>query len=111
MYLPLNKIEDHILGDCRERLILCSDGCGQLIKYVDKVKHAAEFHPKIKIEECDECGGSYPETDAKSHSCIKYIMSLFKQVVGANAFEMAVNNAKGKLTENINPATKIKSGS
>ena len=78
---------------------------------MDKEKHATEAHPKVVIEECDECGGAYPETEAKTHSCIKYILALFKQVVGVNAFEMAVNNVKGKLTEKVNPTTKITSGS
>ena len=111
VYLPLNKIEDHILEDCKERLILCPMGCDQLIKFVDKAKHEAEAHPVVVIEECEECGGTYPENDAKSHSCIKYIMSLFREVVGINAFEMAINNVKGKLNEKVNPATKITSGS
>ena len=68
------------------------------------------MHPKITILDCDECGGIYPETDGR-HSCIKYVLALFKEVVGINAFEMAVSNVKGKLTEKLNPSTKITSGS
>ena len=78
---------------------------------MEKEKHAAEAHPKVVIGKCGECGGTYPETEPKAHSCVKYILELFKQVVGVNAFEMAVNNVKGKLTEKVNPTTKITSGS
>ena len=38
-------------------------------------------------------------------------MSLFREVVGINAFEMAISNVKGKLNEKVNPTTKITSGS
>ena len=111
MYLPLNKIEDHVLEDCKERLILCPGGCGQLIKFTDKDKHIDEMHPQVVIEDCEECGGTYFENESKTHSCIQYVLNLFKEVVGINAFEMAVQNVKGKLTETINQATKITSGS
>ena len=42
----------------------------------------------------------------KSHSCIKFILSLFKEIVGINAYEMAVKNVSQKIEDKVNPLKK-----
>ena len=78
MYLPLNKIEEH-LAECRERYVTCPRAdCRSTVKQSMMNKHNESMHPQSKLEQCGECEANYVDKERLSHSCINYVLALMK---------------------------------
>ena len=51
------------------------------------------------MKQCENCNGSYYEKEQMTHSCIQYVLSLLRVVLGETVYGLAVKKVNAKYDQ------------